>query len=86
MKAAPPQRTKANAVSAARVTVMAATAVNATVKTGKTRQVMTRQRRLAPARMPRLRRLLPQKPLAKIAPHNAHTLSGRNKPLPRPHP
>jgi hypothetical protein len=46
---------------------------------------MTRKRRL-PAQMPRLHRLWPQKPLPKNAPHNVHTLSGRNKPLPRPHP
>ena len=73
-------------MSAARVTVMAATAVNATVKTDQTRQVMTRKRRLVPAQMPYLHRLLAQKPPPKNAPHNAHTLSGRNKPLPRPHP
>jgi hypothetical protein len=64
---------------------MAATAVNAMVKTDQTRQVKTHKRRL-PAQMPRLHRLWPQKPLPKNAPHNAHTLSGRNKPLPRPHP
>ena len=79
-----PQRTKANAVSAARVTVMAATAVNAMAKTDKTLQVMTRKLMPIPARMPRLHRHLSLNLLVKIAQHNAHTLSGRNKSLPRP--
>lgn len=75
-------RTKANAVSAARVTVMAATDVNAMAKTDKTQRVMTRK--LLPVQMPHPHphphRLLPLTPL-KIAQHNAPTLSVRNKPL-----
>jgi hypothetical protein len=75
-------RTKANAVSAARVTVMAATDVNAMAKTDKTQRVM--MRKLPPVQMPHSHphphRLLPLTPL-KIAQHNAPTLSVRNKPL-----
>ncbi len=75
-------KTKASAVSAARVTVMAATDVNAMAKTDKTQRVMTRK--LLPVQMPHPHphphRLLPLTPL-KIAQHNAPTLSVRNKPL-----
>lgn len=69
-------------MSAARVTVMAATDVNAMAKTDKTQRVMTRK--LLPVQMPHPHphphRLLPLTPL-KIAQHNAPTLSVRNKPL-----
>lgn len=80
------QRTKANAVSAAHVTAMAATAVNAMAKIVKIQLVMTRKLLPVPARMPHLHRLLPLKPLVMIAPHNAPILSVRNKlqPLDRP--